>query len=253
MASAANIKNVRNMSGWAYFRPTGKTSFRNLGHLESLSRSIETTREDYWASGSGVKVKEDVETTESSAKISFVLRESSARNWCLVNASDEKAYLQTAALAENLTAANVEDGDLIDLKFLNVSNVIVTDGSADLEAGIDYALDASAGTIEFLTVQATVDITFDAPEIVAGDGRLVANILENPNGITGELLVVQKQKRGGKRFKLEKCLINVIPDGDLTVVQEDTGKITLSLSGDVISNPNSPDAPFGRFVEIDAE
>jgi hypothetical protein len=250
--SAANIKNVRGFAGWAYFRPSGEAHFRNLGHLESLTRNIETTREDYWAGGTGVRRKEDVETTESSATISFVLRETSARNWCLANLSAENAYTQIAATAEIRTASNVERGTMIDVNFLNLTNVVVTDGTTDLEAGIDYELDALAGTIEFHAEQANVDITFDAPEILATDGRLVANLLEKPEGITGELLVKQNQKRGGKRFKFEKALINVMPDGDLTVVQEDTGRVTLALSGDIIANPNSLDAPFGRFVEIDA-
>ncbi|WHZ36491.1 hypothetical protein [Sagittula sp. MA-2] len=252
-SSAPNVKNIRNMSGWANFRKSGEANFRNLGHLESLFRSINTTREAIWVSGTGTRLKGDVETTESDATIRFVLRESSARNWALANAAKEEVHTQEAVTAEIRTAADVSEGTMINLGLLNVTNVIVTDGTDALEAGIHYDVDASAGTIEFKNGSwAQVDVTFDAPAIVSADERLMMAMMSEPDGITGELLVVQKQKRGNKRYKLEKCLINVTPDGDLSIVKEDTGHITLALSGEVLANPETPDAPFGRFIEIDA-
>ncbi len=242
----ANVKNIRSFSGWGYFRKTGEDHFVSFGHVESLSRAVEVEKEDIWCSGSGNRTKEDTDIIGKSASIAVTLRETNARNFAIASLSDESFFVQDAATAEILSGTDMPVGGMVELGYLNATNVVVTDGTDDLKLGQDYELDAAAGTIEFLTAQSTYDITFDAPAITESDAKIVSKLLSADEGISGELVVVQKQTRGSTRYKFS-CSCTLFPDGDQTLIKEDTGKDTITLSGDI----KKVDGEFGELVEID--
>lgn len=252
--STPNSKNIRNMSGWLYVRPLTQTRFQNVGHVDSFNRNLEVSREPIYASGSGVRTKIDTLVNETNANYSITLRETTALNMALASAANvEQFYTQAAASAVILTGTNARPGELVKLAHIKVTDVTITDGGAGtLSPLVDYTLDAQAGTIEFRTAQTEYDITYDAPAILADERRALISMLSNPEGITCEILVVQKQKRGPKRYRFEGAICTFFPDGDLTLIKEDPGAATITLTGEGIPNEAYPEGQqFGFLVELD--
>lgn len=247
-----NAKNIRNFSGWLYVRPLNKSHFKNTGHAESVNRNLSVTRENIYGSGSGTRQKLDVNVTETGGTLSIVLRESTAFNMALANASDtDLVYTQQAASAVILTGTNAQAGDAVSLGYTGVTDVTVTNGATDLVRGTDYDLDAAAGVIEWKKPISTYDITFDAPAVVAADRQAKIALLQKPEGITCEIMVVQKQKRGSKRYKFINAIATFFPEGDMTLIKEDAAPVTITLTGELIPNPNVPeDEQYGILVEV---
>lgn len=252
-----NAKNIRNLSGWLYVRPLDKNYFTNVGHVESVNRNLAITRENIFGSGSGTRQKLDVHVTETGGTLSIVLRETTAFNFALANASDTDVFHTQDADTFSLQYQNVKAGDVISLGFMGITSVQVTElvqlGQNDLYPLLDYRIDTEAGVIEVLRDVDIMDVMFDAPAIAEADRLAKIALLQRPEGITCEILVVQKQKRGATRYKFEKAIATFFPEGDLTLIKEDPAAVTITLMGEMIPNPNVPEAEqYGVMIELPA-
>lgn len=247
-----NVKNIRPISGWGYCGPVGAARVKNFGHLQRITKSIEITTEPVWVSGTGVKVKGDVMTTEASASGMIELRETDMKNLAFAVAGDLVAYTQEAITDQMVSVMNGKKGELIDLGALNVTISSIMDGIDPIPATA-YEVDAKAGTIELKEDVTEAYVTFDAPAIIEDEGRTMVNILSRPEGITCTLIVIEKTARSGKRAKWVFPQVVIRPDGDLTLVQEDQTPVTYTLSYEVIADMTKPEGQrFGQVYEIDA-
>lgn len=246
----ANVKNIRALKGWLYVRPLDKQHFVHCGHVESVTRNLEIAREPLYVSGSGVRKKGDTVVNEVSANLSIVLREDTAFNIALASASDtDLVYTQEAATGVMRSGTNVKAGDAIHLSCTGATNVVLTDGSDELIRMLDYDLDAELGVIEFKRDIPTYDLVFDKPAIVSADRRSKIALLQRPEGITCEFMIKQTQKRGEKRWKYVHAIGTIFPEGDLTLIKEGSEMDTITLTAELIPNPNVPeDDQYGVMI-----
>lgn len=249
-----NVKNIRNMVGWFFTADPADPNhvYTNRGHAESVSLNLTSTREPVWVSGSGVRQKGDIIVTETGGTLTAVLRESTAHNLAVAYASGtDKVYEQTAQNAVIITGGAVKEGSAINLKHLKIRNLALASGSVDLVEGIDYELDAAAGVIEFKRAFSTFEGTYDADAILADARQLIISVLSREEGIPMDIMVVQKQRRGKSRQKIEGMRGIAFPEGDITLIKEDTGAVTITLNIELVANPNMPaDEQYGRVIEI---
>lgn len=248
MSTAANIKNVRNMSGATYFRELSEPRASNVGHTQSASLTFDIEKEDLLSSITGIRQKYDTEVTLKGASGTLVLRETTARNIAFMTSGEKVVYTQDAVTDEIFSGTGAKKGEMIKLGYQNISDLSIT-GATE---GDDYTLDAKAGVLEFISDFGDYGGVFSAPSIAAGEQRAMINILSKPEGITGELTVVQKQKRGGKRFTLVLPRVVIFGDGDLMVSKDESGAVTITLRFECIADPTLPeDKQFGYIEEVD--
>ena len=143
MATSANIKNVKRMSGPGYFREVGKERAKNFGHTESISWNSETTNKEYFSSVSGTSEKYDSDVDTISASGEITLRETSLKNLVMQFAGDVEALVQSAVVSAVFSGTGAEKGDLVRLSHLSVSDVEITGATAGVDFEVDD-LDAKA-------------------------------------------------------------------------------------------------------------
>ncbi|GAW37002.1 hypothetical protein RA2_04077 [Roseovarius sp. A-2] len=247
--SLKNIQNVRAMAGEGYFQLTGEAYHITLGHTESLNVNHEVSREDIYSAITGVRTLADTDVTEQKATGTAVLRETGARNVAYAVMAQRGDLTQAAESGLTLTGSAVK-GSVFDLGRLDVSVVTLTDGTDPLVEGTDYELDAQAGTLTFVTAQTTFDLVYDCAEITAGDDQSVLRAFSAAEGIEGHLMVVQRQPRGGKRFKYT-AKVRIYPDGALTLHSDSSDKATVPITFDVIEDASKPEGErFGILQEV---
>jgi hypothetical protein len=242
-----NKTNIRNFSGEGFFRLTGDPFMITLGHSESISTNTEVERDDVLSGISGVPSVIDVDVTSKKVSGTAVLRETGARQIGMAVLAKSESLLQDAASAVIISGAGARTGYTIDLGYLNISDLTVTDGTDPLVDGVDYTLDAAAGLLTFLTDQSTYDATFDAAAIAAENDQSLIAALSAPEGIEGELTVVQRQRKG-RRYKW-RALVRIFPDGELVLSREGTDKATVSIAFEVIEDMTKPEGKRHGILE----
>ena len=246
MKTAANIRNVRNMTGPGYFREPTRQHARNFGHTESISWSLDVTSKDYRSGIMGKSEKYDSDVEEINAGGELVLRETSLANLVMQFAGDTATYTQEAVTDEIVSGLGAQKGDMIRLGFQDISSLAL-DGLVD---GVDYSLDAAAGVIEFLADVGDYNGLFSAPAILADAERQIINILARPEGIVGELTVVQKQARGD-RYMLVLPKILIRPNGSFSVSKDGTEDALVNLRFECLADMTQPeDKRYGYLVRL---
>lgn len=247
--SLPNVKNIRNLAGEGYFKPAGQTAFVTLGHTESISVTHNAEREAIYSSISGIRRIADYDVTETNASGSMVLRETGARQIALAVLATDATLTQSAESGLTLTGSAAA-GDTIDLGRLDVSITSLTDGVDPLVAGEDYELDAAAGILTFKTDQATFDLVYSCAAISAIDDQAIIAAFSAPQGIEGDLLVIQRQKRGETRWKYA-AKVRIFPDGELPLSREGTDKATVGIAFEVVEDTSKPEGSrFGILQEV---
>ena len=246
MTTAANIKNVRNMSGPGYFRRIGDARGRTFGHTESISWNTDIQTNDYFSSIDGPREKYDSDVSEITAGGEIVLRETDLANLVFQFAGEAADLVQDAAVDEVISGTGGKKGEMIDLGYRDVSSLVLT----DLVEGVDYSLDAQAGIAELLADVGDYSGAVSAPAIAPGAEARVINILTRPEGITGEFRVVQKQKRGD-RFMLVLPKVIIRPAGPISFSKEGTEESTISLSYECLADLSQPkEKRYGYVLKL---
>lgn len=247
--SLKDIKNIRNFSGEGFFELAGTSEYITLGSTESINVNHDVTREDITVSESGIEVVGDTDVTSQKATGSMVLRETAARNVAYAMMAQRGELTQSAESGLTLSGAAVK-GSTYDLDRLDVTITSITDGAEPLVEGTDYELDAEAGILTFLTAQPTFDVVYECAAITAADEQSVMNAFSAAEGIEGRLMVIQRQPRGGKRFKYT-AKIRIYPDGALTLHASGSDKATVPVAFDVIQDDAKPKGKrFGILQEV---
>lgn len=237
------------LGGELYFRPDGAARARSMGHVDAFTWTPSIEEEDVYAATSGVRQKIATITREVSVAISATLKELTVANMAIATQGEIGSYTQAAATAANLVEANVVPGEIIELGYLDVTNVVITDGTTPLVAGTDYTVNAEAGTITVRTAQTTMNITFDAPEILAGT-RQAIEVFANQGGVSGVFTIIGKNKQG-KRYKLEGVRAKLKPAGDVSFLSDGSAVQLIEIEGSGIDNSDEdPIYPWGRLIAL---
>ncbi|WP_347138890.1 hypothetical protein [Paracoccus sp. SSK6] len=246
MSRSPDIKLVRNLAGESYFELEGTSTYVSMGHMEKLSTTANATDEDIFSAIGGARVVSDTDVTEVSVSGSAVLRQTGARE--LAYAMLAKAGSLTQAAATGIIkSGTAKAGDVIDFGKLDVT---IT-SAGNLEEGEDYHLDAGAGVLTFL-VNTPYDITASCAAIVAADDRAIVEALSARQGIRGRLLVVQRQARGGVRFKYTAKIV-MFPDGEAMLHDDSGAKNTVPVRFKVVEDTTAPASRrFGYLQQLKA-
>jgi hypothetical protein len=245
-------ENITILGGELYFQPDGAPRARSMGHVDAFSWTPSIETEPVYAATSGVRKMVKEITREISVAISMTLKEATAANMAAALQGTVSNLVQAAQTAANKVETDLTPGELIELGALNVSNVVVTDGAATpvaLVAGTDYLVNAEAGSILVLTAQAKMDVTFDAPEIVDADGKKVIEVLSNQEGVSGVFTVIGKNTQG-KRYKLVGVRANLKPSGDVALLSDGSGVLSIELEGSGVENPANPGKAWGQLISL---
>lgn len=246
MATSANIRKVQAMSGPGYFREIGKARARNYGHTESISWEARVETRDLFSSIEGTPEKFDQILDTIGAGGEIVLRQTSVANMVAQFAGEAADYVQQEAIAEIVSGTDARAGDMIRLSH----QAIATLDLGGLVEGVDYSLDASAGVIEFLTDAGDYNGTYSAPAILADQERQIISILSRPEGVVGELTVVQKQKRGD-RYMIVLPKVVMRPSGPISLSREGTEEATITLTFECLADTTQPaDKRYGYVVKL---
>ncbi|OOY22491.1 hypothetical protein BMI91_19610 [Thioclava sediminum] len=247
--ASPDVKKIRNLAGEGYFKLDGTNVFLSLGHTESISINTEVTKDEIFSSITGVRSLADTEVTERKVTGGAVLRETGARQIAMASLANKGLINQDAQTSLTLSGS-ASAGDTIDLGALNVTITSLTDGTDPLVEGQDYKLDAAAGILTFLVDITTYTGAYDTAAITDADDKALIAALSASEGISGELMVIQRQTRGGNRFKYN-AKVRIYPDGDFTLSKEGTDAATIQVKFDVVQDTSKPaGAQFGVFREI---
>lgn len=221
-----------------YFKPDDEDRFRHRGIVDSASWTPEIeTAEKRW--------KGDIvatQTTQKGATLNVVAGEMTWDNIKAAFMASEADLLQEAG-AVSVAEVDVMPGELIELGAYGVTGLTVTDGVDPLVEGVDYTYDPSTDFLVVLTQQTTVQVDGTAPEITAGQ-RKVLSVLAEDSGIKGEFPFVGTNTRG-KKVLLGGMRSELRPDGAVTISSDNNDFQSLSFSGKVIRNPASAQHPYG--------
>lgn len=237
------------LGGELLFRPDGAARERSMGHVDSWTWTPSIEEEDVYAATSGIRQKIKTITREVSVSIAATLKELTVANMAIATQGEVSAYTQPAVTAENRIETDVVPGESIDLGYLDVTNVVITDGLNPLVAGTDYTVNSEAGTITVRSAQATFDITFDAPEIAAGSRQMI-EVFANQGGVEGVFTIIGKNRQG-KRYKLTGVRAKLKPSGDVAFLSDGSSVQTIEIEGSGIDNSNEdPAFPWGRIIAL---
>ncbi len=234
----------------SFIQLDGEPRPRSAGYMDSFtwSPNVTTVEKKNGNSGTIETVKSRIQEVE--VEVSATLAQTGVRQMAMAMQGSIELIEQTAQTAMVITETDVSPGELIELGYLDVSNVAVTDGVAPLASGTDYILNAAAGTITvYGSAQATFEATFDAPAITAADDRNVIKVLQETTGVKGVFTLIGANP-DGIAYKLEGVRVELSPSGDVAFVSNDGEFQSIELSGKGVRNPAAPDAPWGRLIPM---
>lgn len=239
-------KTVNIRTGQLYALFDGEQHYQNLGWVENAKLAIDVSEEDVKAATGGTAYTVKTIVTEAGGTLTVTLLNSTARNLAMQAAGDVNVLTQSSATDVEITATDVIPGHLIDLGKIKVTALTATSGASTLIDGVDYILNGKAGTVEFLTAHATVEITFSAAAVTAADGIDWISILTRPAGVSATFLIVGEDDEG-KSFRASGINAALRASGDMGLISSEVNKI--EVTGKVYKGPDVS-APFGKVVEL---
>lgn len=242
-------ENIGSLTGDIYLRLPSAARPASAGYAYNASISLDVTQDPFYGVVDGVRTKLGTRVTEKGGTVSVTFQELRADHVAAALMASSAALTQASATGVEVNASDVLPGELIDLGALDVTAVVVTDGTAPLVSGTDYTLNAKAGTILMRTAQETVEVTFNKPAISESAGRIVSKILGSATGLRCELIIIGRNP-DGVRYKVTGLHVALKPSGEFTLAGDGSSLTEITLDGDIEINEADPEAPFGYIEQL---
>lgn len=129
--------------------------FTPIGNVSDLKISVSVSTIEHKESQTGQRSIDLRLTTETKSALSMTVE-----NFIAENLADALRGTDTTVTAGSVTAEDITCylGKIISLKHIQVSDVVIKDGTTTLVAGTDYQLNADAGSVKFApTITGVVD------------------------------------------------------------------------------------------------
>lgn len=248
MSYLPSRKNISLPTGEILFQRDGSSRIVSLGYHDKFSWQPSFDTEPVLASnGSSRRQIDEIETNVSVA-IRVTLKEMRADIMAMATQGQSAPYIQSAKTAATVEADDVMAGEWLDTKMLDITNVVVTAGGAELVSGVDYTVKAGAGAIWFLKAATNVVVTYDAPAIGESDARNVISVLQS-KGVSGVFTIIGENARG-KRYKLAGVAATLRPTSEIPFISDGSSPVVVELEGTGTPNESDPEAEWGRLIEL---
>ena len=219
----------------------------SLGDIEVANMSVENDIEAVNKPFKGRRIKIRDIVRETGGNITMTLLNFNARHLALATSSTQSAFTQDAETGETVTVTSIVPGELTDLGFIRVSNVVVTDSSSEtLVESVDYIVDKATGTITWLKEITSATVTFDVSSITSADNVSVLSLLTRPEGVRATLTIVGEDSEGNS-WKFVGVTVEIRSESDIPLISDEVAKIELNMT--LVKGPD-PQNPFGRSIEI---
>lgn len=223
------------------------TGLRHLGNVDDFTHTatIETVKKQSSMSGARGVLAEVV--TGSTSEIGMTLSEYESNNLALALLGTDAAFTQAAEVAvvgRQIVAAAALDiwyplKDANGKEIINPTVTAVKQGATTLNA-LAYELRAEAGMIKLLSSYGGVNkatagaaVTWDGstPVLLAADNKRVVQALATGKVLGRLRYVSATDQANGPRIMVDAWVVNLKPDGDLSLIGADFG--TFKLKGTV--------------------
>lgn len=244
-----SAENITLLNGKGFFLKDGDTRTVSCGFMGkwSWTPNITTVEKKNGNSGTIETIKSRIQ--EITVDISAAFDEIGIRQIAMAMQGDVELIEQSAQTGVVVDAGDVIPGQLIDLGFLDVENVSITDGTDTLVAGSDYEVIPGAGKVLARTLKPGFVATFDVPEITAADDRNVIKILSQPEGIKGVFTIIGTNP-DGEAYQLEHVRVELVPDGEISFISSDGDFQVIGLKGKGVRNTATPQYPWGKLTAM---
>lgn len=241
-------QNYSLMKGELFAKAPSESVFRSVGEVPSFTWSPQVETIDHYSSRSGVRIRDAQIITEIGAEISITTDESTIQNLAYALQGTISGYTQTQATGATVSLASVSAGEAIDIGLLDITGVSATAdaGATDLVNSVDYQVFAEGGAIRFLKDFTDVEVTYDAPEITAADGRSFVEMLAQTGGVTVDLLFVGRNQQG-RRYRVDSLRVDLRPSGSVGFISDEIAQI--ELTGTAVEIVGSS-TPWGRAMAL---
>jgi len=223
----------------------GDSHFTHLGNAPSVEYEPSVETLEHYSSMSGVRTRDRVDILQVGATMNLELDEITAGNLALTLLGTASDFTQSAATANTMTI-DVAPGAIIDTGYTNISNVDV----GTLVEDVDFIVYEEAGVVMFTeaaTASAGETLTFDVAEVDASANRQLVNALTATQPRVALLYIGFNTI--GTRFKGLIPQVSLKPAGSFALVS-DSDYATISIQGDVEASALYPNAPYGKFTEL---
>lgn len=247
MSKLPSKSNISIPAGEVFFRPDGAQRAYSLGHCKKFgwTPSVETLPIEVSTSGKLMKIGEVENKIEAS--VSLTLQELRPDVLAMATAGKEVAYVQQAITAYLVTAEGAQPGELIDLGYVDVTDVSVMVDGHPAEEGIHYTVLPAAGQVIVRTA-GDFGVDFSAPAITAANKRASIEIL-NSTGLRGTFTVIPKNETG-KRFMLKNFRAVLRPTAEVPLHSDGSAFVEVELEGSAEYNEALPLKPWGELIEL---
>lgn len=232
--------------------PTG--ILRHLGNVDELTHNSSVDKITKKSSMSGARGVLAEVITGMTSELGLTLSEYESNNLALALLGKESAFLQTAEAG--VVDREIDDALVLDqwyeLKDANGKGVFNPTVTAFKQAAVTlnalaYELRAECGMVRFLssyvgadkaTAGAAVTWTGSTPEIAVAAKKRVVQALATGK-VQGRLRYISAtDQANGPRICLDAWIVNLSPDGDLSLIGEEFG--SFKLKGTVQEDPSKP-------------
>jgi len=241
-------QNYSLMKGELFAKAPVETVYHSVGNVPSFTWSPQVETLDHYSSRAGVRMRDAQIITEVGAEASITADETTIQNLAYALQGAISGYAQAQATGSTVSVASVSAGEVVDIGLLDLTGVSATAdaGTTDLAEGADYEVFAEGGAIRFLKDFTDVEITYDAPEITASDGRSFIEMLAQTGGVTVDLLFIGTNQQG-RRYRIDSLRVDLRPSGSIGFISDEIAQV--ELTGTAVEVVGSS-TPWGRAVAL---
>lgn len=247
MSFIANTENVFVPAGRLYARKLTETRPADFGLTRTFEFDPDVEEVELRNNNNGVDSVFTTRLKQIGGTVNIELDLMTARNLAFWAYGEAAFVTQDAETGLTITATNILPGQITKLNGMNITNLSLTDGSEPLVSGVDYAFDASAGLIRWLTEQSSVTGTYNRPELTASDKKSIIKLMTKAAGVE-VVLTCYGTSDTGQRVLLEDMRVRLRPGGPMGFINQDDDFGGIALEGTLVFNDLSPDAPYGRIT-----
>lgn len=219
--------------GIPYFEQNSTNGFVDLANANSFNVSIAVEKLEHFSSRAGAKVKDEDIVTQISASGSMVLDIPNSANLRLFSMSSAVTDVsQSSGTGSTQNALNFYWGKWVDFGSVNVTSLVVKDSTdtTTYTLGTDYEVDLAAGLLYLYSSSDggtigdgdNLHLTFD--EAATTMDKVIAG---SSTSIKGNLKFVGNPAKGV--IQDFDSNVNLIPEGDLSLVAEEFEQFTLNF------------------------
>lgn len=216
-------------------------TYLTVGNMPKLELNIKSDTVDHYESKTGNRAKDAVLYKQTALSMKGTLEEVTKQNLAKVM-SGNSIEVASQVLAD-ISLGSVKAGQMINLGYRNLSNVVFKSGSASVDP-TKYALDSTFGTVTFLE-----DIT-DVVTWSGTAGAVTRTTIANNVGTEYAALFKGVDTYSGDKVVVEIWRLQLSPETTFDLINEKFS--SYDISGDALADSTkSNDVELGPFGVIE--